>query len=84
MDKLKESLKNNGFIQPFSNAKRLKKKKISLISSDGRRRRAMLELEKEGCFMFDCELPANVIDCKDRKEAIKILVTIFKQLCTYK
>lgn len=70
--KLKESLKQNGFIQPFNVWFDEEEGKWFIL--DGHhRRKAMLELEAEGT-SIDRLLPANVINCKDRKEAIKFLL----------
>lgn len=73
MEKLKESLRANGFIQPFNVWEDKERGKLFIL--DGHhRRKAMLELEDEGFTEFNCKLPANVINCKDRKEAIKYLL----------
>lgn len=70
--KLKESLRQNGFIQPFNVWFDSEENKWFIL--DGHhRRKAMLELESEG-ISIDRTLPANVIDCKGRKEAIKFLL----------
>jgi len=68
-ERLKQSLVKNSFVQPFN------------VWEDGmlwcldghHRKRAMEELEKEGYAIPDC-LPANFIDCKDMKEAKKLLL----------
>jgi DNA modification methylase len=70
MEKLKSSLRNNQFVQPFN------------VWDDGRRvfildghhrQKAMRELEAEGCVLPD-ELPANFVDCASRKEAGKMVL----------
>ena len=68
--KLKTSIVQNGFIQPFnvweSNGK------LNIL--DGHhRKKAMEELSLEG-FVIPTMLDANFIDCKDRKEAVKFVL----------
>ena len=73
LEKLKSSLKRNGFIQPFNIWWDSEREQYYIL--DGHhRRKAMLELEKEGIQDFNCLLPANVIECKDRDEAVKYLL----------
>ena len=73
LEKLKSSLKKNGFIQPFNIWWDSEREQYYIL--DGHhRRKAMLELETEGYTGFNCELPANVIECADRDEAIKYLL----------
>ena len=67
--KLKQSLIKNSFIMPFNVWQNGK-----LWILDGHhRQKAMLELEKEGHSIPD-KLPANFIDCKDSKEAKKLVL----------
>ena len=69
-ERLKTSLKKNMFIMPFNCWQNGKKTYIL----DGHHRQKALEaLEKEGASIPDF-LPANFIDCKDRKEAVKLVL----------
>jgi hypothetical protein len=71
MDKLKKSISNNGFIQPF-NVWQESKKKIWIL--DGvHRQRAMELLIKDGV-NIPAKLPANFIGCADKKEAAKMVL----------
>lgn len=71
LTKLKNSLKNNDFIQPF-NVWEDKKKKLWIL--DGVHRfKAMTELEKDGIKIPDM-LPANLVNCKNRKDAAKMVL----------
>ena len=71
LDKLKTSLKNNGFKAPFYV---WQENKDNLWCLDGHTRIPVLKLlEEEGCNIPD-ELPANFIDCKDKKEAKKAIL----------
>ena len=68
-NKLKQSLKKNDFIMPFNvwnNGK-------TWILDGHHRKRALAELEKEG-FKSPSMLPANFIDCKNKKEASKLVL----------
>ncbi len=68
--RLKNSLKMNNFIMPFN-----------VWEDDGRvwildghhRKKALEEIEKEGIQIPD-ELPANFINCRNRKEAVKLIL----------
>lgn len=75
-EKLKNSLKKNNFIQPFNVWKDPKGKLWILDGSH--RQRAMIELEKEGV-KIPKTLPANFIQCKNKKEAAK-LVLVYSSL----
>ena len=71
LDKLKTSLKNNGFKAPFYVWQENKER---LWCLDGHTRIPVLKLlEEEGCNIPD-ELPANFIDCRDKKEAKKTIL----------
>lgn len=71
MAKLKNSLVRNNFIQPFNVWKDSKGKEWIL---DGRTRKiAMTELEAEGVIIPE-KLPANYIDCKNKKEAARLVL----------
>ena len=79
MAKLKNSLSRHGFIQPFN----VWDNDGQLYILDGHHRRtAMLELEKSGKKQFPDTLPANVLDCKDRKEAVEFLLLYSSQYAT--
>jgi len=69
LKKLKQSLINNSFVQPFNvwdNGK--------LWILDGHHRKlAMEQLEAEGYTIPD-RLPANFVQCKDKKEASKMVL----------
>jgi DNA modification methylase len=70
LEKLKSSLRNNQFIQPFN----VWQDGDTLWILDGHhRQRAMQELEKEGVVIAD-ELPANFIECRSRKDAAKLVL----------
>lgn len=75
-EKLKNSLKKNNFINPFNVWKDPKGKLWILDGSH--RQRAMIELEKEGV-KIPKNLPANFIECKNKKEAAK-LVLVYSSL----
>ncbi len=75
-EKLKNSLKKNNFIQPFNVWKDSRRKLWILDGSH--RQKAMLELEKEG-IKIPKNLPANFIQCKNKKEAAK-LVLVYSSL----
>ena len=69
-EKLKASLKNNGFVQPFN----IWQDGDKLYCLDGyHRQKAMLDLEKEGIEIPN-KLPANFINCKNKKEATKLVL----------
>ncbi len=71
MTKIANSLRKNEFVQPF-NVWQDKKGKIWIL--DGvHRQKAMLKLEEEGVKISDT-LPANFIDCKNKKEAAKLVL----------
>lgn len=79
MAKLKNSLSRHGFIQPFN----VWDDGEQLYILDGHHRRtAMLELEDSGERKFPDTLPANVLDCKDRKEAVEFLLLYSSQYAT--
>jgi hypothetical protein len=69
-EKLKRSLVNNNFVDPF---KIWKEKRQAWILDGYHRKRAMKELEEEGVKIPEL-LPANFIDCKDRKQAAKLVL----------
>ncbi len=70
-EKLKNSLSNNNFIQPF-NIWVDGKNKMWIL--DGHhRQKAMQELEAEGV-KIPVKLPAVIIDCKNKKEAAKLVL----------
>lgn len=67
--KLKESIKNNNFVAPFNV---WENGKIWIL--DGHhRKKALEELEKEG-YKIPSLLPANFIECKNKKEASKLVL----------
>lgn len=69
-ERLKQSLRNNSFIQPFN----VWQDGESLQCLDGHhRQKAMQELESEGVQIPEM-LPANFIDCTDIKEARKFVL----------
>ena len=69
-EKLKTSIKSNGFVAPFF----CWDSPDGIVILDGtNRKRAMLDLEKEGHKIPD-ELPANFVQCKSRKEALKLVL----------
>jgi hypothetical protein len=71
LEKIKNSLVNNNFVQPFTIWKDKSGKEWIL---DGRTRKiAMSELEKDGIKIPD-KLPANFIECKNKKEAAKLVL----------
>jgi hypothetical protein len=70
LNKLKTSLKNNGFASPFY----VYEKQNKTIILDGTRRDlALKELENEGVNIPD-KLPATFLDIKTKKEAKKFLL----------
>lgn len=69
-EKLKESIKANGFLMPFL----VWENESEIFILDGHHRQpALLELEKEGHKIPD-DLPAVWIDVRDEREARKILL----------
>jgi hypothetical protein len=68
-EKLKRSLVKNNFVDPF---KIWQDEKKRWILDGHHRERAMKDLEKEGVKIPDL-LPANFIQCADRKEAVKLV-----------
>ncbi len=71
IDKLKNSLKENNFVQPF-NVWQDGKGTIWIL--DGHHReKALKQLEAEGYEIPEL-LPANFVDCIDRKEAAKMVL----------
>jgi DNA modification methylase len=68
--RLKNSLKKNNFIMPFNVWQNNGK---TWILDGHHRKRALEEIEKEGVEIPQ-ELPANFIECKDRKEAVKLIL----------
>ncbi|MFA7360790.1 MAG: ParB N-terminal domain-containing protein [Candidatus Kapaibacterium sp.] len=71
LEKLKNSLKQNNFVQPF-NVWIDKKKKVWIL--DGvHRAKAMKQLEEEGIKIPDM-LPANFVKCANKKEAAKLVL----------
>jgi ParB-like chromosome segregation protein Spo0J len=68
-EKLKGSIKANGFAAPFF----VWDTEPPVILDGVHRRRAMLELEAEGWEIPD-ELPANFVECKNRKKAVKLVL----------
>ncbi|TAK58517.1 MAG: hypothetical protein EPO24_08400 [Bacteroidetes bacterium] len=69
-EKLKKSLINNSFIMPFHV---WQQGKTRWILDGHHRQQAIQELEKEG-YKIEDRLPANFMDCKDRKEAAKLVL----------
>ena len=70
LNKLKTSLKNNGFKTPFF----VWENKNKIYCLDGHHRIPILKLlEDEGEIIPD-KLPANFIDCKDKREAKKAIL----------
>lgn len=77
LSKLKTSLLNNGFIMPFNVWLNQGDNKVYIL--DGHHRKMALQsLEDDGIIIPD-KLPANFIDCKNRKEASK-LVLVYSSL----
>ncbi len=70
LERLKQSIRNNNFIQPFN----VWQTAESTMILDGHyRRRAMELLEQDGYDIPD-KLPANFIECADRHEAAKLVL----------
>lgn len=78
LNKLKTSLSKNGFIQPF-NVWYDAETRTQYILDGHHRRLAMTELEESGERIFPDELPANFINCKNRKEAVEFLLLYSSQ-----
>ena len=71
IEKLKNSLKENNFVQPF-NVWQDSKGTIWIL--DGHHReKALTQLEAEG-YTIPETLPANFISCKDKKDAAKMVL----------
>ena len=71
LDKLKNSLKENGFVQPFNVWQDAKG--VVWILDGHHREKALKQLEAEG-YEIPEMLPANFIDCADRKAAAKMVL----------
>lgn len=70
IEKLKTSLKNNGFASPFH----VWQNKTKTYILDGHyRSKCLKELQSEGIKIPD-KLPANFIDCKNKTEAKKMVL----------
>ena len=69
--KLKNSLKENNFVQPFNVWE--DSKGVIWILDGHHREKALTQLEAEG-YEIPETLPANFIDCKDKKEAAKMVL----------
>jgi len=69
--KLKNSLKENNFVQPFNVWE--DSKGVIWILDGHHREKALTQLEQEG-YEIPETLPANFIDCKDKKEAAKMVL----------
>ena len=77
MEKLKRSLKTNGFVMPFHVWEDTAKKERWIL--DGHhRQRALEELLSEGVNIPN-QLPATFINCKDEKEAAKFVLLYTSQ-----
>ncbi len=72
--KLKASIVNNNFADPF---KVWRDGDKTWILDGHHRKRAMEELEKEGVGIPDV-LPAVLVDCKNRKEAVRLVRSLNK------
>lgn len=68
-EKLKQSLKQNGFVQPFN----VWENGELWILDGHHREKAMQALVADGIFVPDV-LPANFIDCVDEQEAKKLVI----------
>lgn len=71
LSKLKKSLTENDFIQPFNVWQ--DSKGVVWILDGHHREKALKELETEGVAIPE-ELPANFIDCKTKKDAAKLVL----------
>jgi len=69
--KLKNSLKENNFVQPFNVWE--DSKGVIWILDGHHREKALTQLEAEG-YEIPETLPANFIECKDKKEAAKMVL----------
>jgi len=69
--KLKNSLKENNFVQPFNVWE--DSKGVIWILDGHHREKALTQLEQEG-YEIPETLPANFIECKDKKEAAKMVL----------
>lgn len=69
--KLKNSLKENNFVQPFNVWE--DSKGVIWILDGHHREKALTQLEAEG-YEIPETLPANFISCKDKKEAAKMVL----------
>lgn len=70
-ERLKNSIRNNGFIDPFKIW--IDGKGHQWILDGHHRRKVMVDLETEGMKIPDV-LAADFIDCKDKKEAMKFVL----------
>ena len=71
IEKLKNSLKENNFVQPFNVWQ--DSKGVVWILDGHHREKALKQLEAEG-FQIPDLLPANFVDCADRKDAGKMVL----------
>ena len=71
IEKLKNSLKENNFVQPFNVWQ--DSKGVVWILDGHHREKALKQLESEGYQIPDL-LPANFVDCADRKDAGKMVL----------
>jgi ParB-like chromosome segregation protein Spo0J len=71
LNKLKESLKKNGFKAPFYV---WQENEDNLWCLDGHTRIPILKLLEEEGHNVPSELPANFVDCKNKKEAKKAIL----------
>lgn len=71
LEKLKNSLKKNNFIQPF-NVWKDPKGKLWILDG-AHRQKAMKELEQEGV-KIPKNLPANFVKCRNKSEAAKLVL----------
>ncbi len=77
LEKLKQSLLTNGFIQPF-NVWHSPDKQYYIL--DGHHRKMALDsLVSEGKIAMPETLPCNIISCSDRQEAVKYLLLYSSQ-----
>lgn len=71
MEKLKNSLRHNNFVQPFNvwdDGERL------WILDGHHRQKALRELEEDGMAIIADTMPANFIDCTSRKDAARLVL----------
>lgn len=71
IEKLKNSLKENNFVQPFNVWE--DSKGVVWILDGHHREKALKQLEAEG-FQIPDLLPANFVECADRKAAAKMVL----------